>query len=72
MERIAPHSASHPPGGSDPTGSVSGLPWWLEPPRMVGASILDLGRAGRYLWSIFIRTLYYTFRGKREKGDVWR
>jgi phospholipid/cholesterol/gamma-HCH transport system permease protein len=39
---------------------------------MLGASILDMGRAGRYLWSIFIRTLYYTFRGRREKGDVWR
>lgn len=70
MDRIT--HTSQPPRGSDPTGSVSGVPWWLEPPRLVGAGILDLGRAGLYLWSIFIRTLYYTFRGKWEKGDVWR
>ncbi len=45
-------------------------PFWEGPPRSVGAAFLDLWRAGLALWSVFIRTLYYTFRGRREKGDV--
>jgi phospholipid/cholesterol/gamma-HCH transport system permease protein len=47
-------------------------PWWQGPPVAVGSAALDMARAGRALWSVFIRTLYYTFRGRREKGDVWR
>ena len=70
MDRIS--TTSRPPGWRDPTGSVSGVPLWLEPTRILGAGVLDLARAGRYLWSVFLRTLYYTFRGKREKGAVWR
>jgi phospholipid/cholesterol/gamma-HCH transport system permease protein len=72
LDRTAPASASRPPGGPDPTGSVSGVPWWLEPPRALGAGVIDMWKAGLFLWSVFIRTLYYTFRGKREKGDVWK
>lgn len=72
MSRTSDIQGSQPPPAPDPTGSVSGVPWWLEPPRALGAGILDLGRAGLYLWSVFMRTLYYTFRGKREKGDVWK
>lgn len=34
----------------------------------LGGAALDLFIGGRELYSIFVRTLYYTFRGSREKG----
>ncbi len=36
----------------------------------LGAQALSLIDAGRGLYSLFVRTLYYTFRGRREKGAV--
>jgi phospholipid/cholesterol/gamma-HCH transport system permease protein len=34
----------------------------------LGAAAIDLLIGGRELYSVFVRTLYYTFRGRREKG----
>ncbi|MDB4940609.1 MAG: ABC-type transport system involved in resistance to organic solvent, permease component [Labilithrix sp.] len=36
----------------------------------LGAAAIDLALGGRELYSVFVRTLYYTFRGKREKGAL--
>jgi phospholipid/cholesterol/gamma-HCH transport system permease protein len=38
----------------------------------VGATAIDFARAAHTFYSVFIRTLYYTFRGRREKGAVLR
>ncbi len=38
----------------------------------LGAQALDLFVGGRELYSVFVRTLYYVARGKREKGAVVR
>ncbi len=46
-----------------------------EPPGAVhdlGAAAVDLFLGGRELYSVFVRTLYYVARGKREKGAVVR
>jgi len=39
---------------------------------LLGAAALDMWGGGRELYSVFVRTLYYVFRGKREKGAVVR
>jgi phospholipid/cholesterol/gamma-HCH transport system permease protein len=47
----------------------------MKAPRFVGdlgALALRLLGAGRDLYSVFVRTLYFTFRGKREPGAVVR
>ncbi|AKV01802.1 ABC-type transport system involved in resistance to organic solvent, permease component [Labilithrix luteola] len=36
----------------------------------LGAAAIDLLIGGRELYSVFVRTLYYTARGRREKGAV--
>ncbi len=36
----------------------------------VGKTALELARTGRELYSLFVRTLYYCFRGRREPGAV--
>jgi phospholipid/cholesterol/gamma-HCH transport system permease protein len=38
----------------------------------VGGPALDLLDAGKQLYSVFVKTLYYTVRGKREPGAVSR
>src|SRR5512143_545803 len=38
----------------------------------LGAAAIDLLIGGRELYSVFVRTLYYTFRGRREKGALVR
>lgn len=38
----------------------------------LGAGAFDFVRAGRELYSVFVRTLYYVVRGRREKGAVVR
>jgi len=38
----------------------------------LGAAAIDLMIGGRELYSVFVRTLYYTFRGRREKGATVR
>ncbi len=42
----------------------------LGPVGLLGAAALDLLYGGRELYSVFVRTLYYTFRGRREKGAL--
>ncbi len=55
-EAVHEESAS-PEGEREPRGLVYEL----------GAAAIDLAHGARDLWSVFVRTLYYTFRGKREK-----
>jgi len=38
----------------------------------LGGAALDLIDAGKQLYSVFVKTLYYTVRGKREPGAVLR
>jgi phospholipid/cholesterol/gamma-HCH transport system permease protein len=38
----------------------------------LGAAAIDLLAGGRELYSVFVRTLYYAARGKRERGAVAR
>jgi phospholipid/cholesterol/gamma-HCH transport system permease protein len=38
----------------------------------LGAAAIDLAIGGRELYSVFVRTLYYTARGRRDKGAVVR
>ena len=42
----------------------------LGPIGLLGAAAIDLLIGGRELYSVFVRTLFYTFRGRREKGAV--
>src|SRR5213075_664957 len=39
---------------------------------VIGAEALALTRGGFELYSVLVRTLYYTFRGNREKGSTVR
>ena len=36
----------------------------------IGAAVVDLWRSARDMYSVFVQTLYYTVRGKRERGAV--
>ncbi len=38
----------------------------------LGGGAIDLVIGGRELYSVFVRALYYTFRGRREKGATLR
>jgi phospholipid/cholesterol/gamma-HCH transport system permease protein len=40
--------------------------------RDLGAETFELARSARELYSVFVRTLYYTLRGRREKGAIVR
>jgi phospholipid/cholesterol/gamma-HCH transport system permease protein len=42
------------------------------PVRDLGAAAIDLFLGARELYSVFVRTLYYVFRGRRDKGAVVR
>jgi phospholipid/cholesterol/gamma-HCH transport system permease protein len=42
------------------------------PVRDLGAAAIDLFIGGRELYSVFVRTLYYVFRGRRDRGAVVR
>lgn len=42
----------------------------LGPVGTLGAAAIDLMIGGRELYSVFVRTLYYTARGRRERGAV--
>jgi len=46
------------------------VPEELGPIGQLGAAAIDLMIGGRELYSVFVRTLYYTFRGRREKGAL--
>ncbi|APR76298.1 ABC-type transport system protein [Minicystis rosea] len=39
-------------------------------PAWVGARAIELVKVGFELYSVFVRTLYYCFRGRRERGAV--
>ena len=47
------------PSSAEPTGVAA-----------LGAAAIDLANGGRELYSVFVRTLYYVFRGRREKGAL--
>jgi phospholipid/cholesterol/gamma-HCH transport system permease protein len=53
----APHSRAIPGSPDEPSGVA-----------LVGAEAIGLFQTGKELYSIFVRTLYYTFRGRREPG----
>lgn len=36
----------------------------------IGATVLDLCRAGLGIYTVFVQTLYYVVKGKRERGSV--
>lgn len=38
----------------------------------LGTAVLDLARGGKDLYGVFVRTLYWTFAGRRERGAVIR
>ncbi len=40
----------------------------LGPVGLLGAAAIDLLIGGRELYSVFVRALFYTFRGRRDKG----
>jgi phospholipid/cholesterol/gamma-HCH transport system permease protein len=42
----------------------------LGPIGSLGAAALDLAYGGRALYSVLVRTLYYTFRGRRDRGAI--
>jgi|LNFM01.1.fsa_nt_gb phospholipid/cholesterol/gamma-HCH transport system permease protein len=44
------------------------VPRVLAPVRDVGEGALELAQAARGMWSVFVRTLYWTFAGRREPG----
>jgi phospholipid/cholesterol/gamma-HCH transport system permease protein len=69
------------PAGLTPQAEPSGLTQAhsldapIEPPHPgpiaeLGATVIDLLVGGRELYSVFVRTLYYIARGKREKGAI--
>ena len=39
------------------------------PVRDLGAAAIDLFIGGRELYSVFVRTLYYVFRGRVREGE---
>ena len=55
----APHTRSIP-GSIEEPGGVA----------LIGSEAMGLFQTARELYSIFVRTLYYTFRGRREPGVV--
>ncbi len=62
---------------SDEASPPSSLDLREEPPEpgfvaALGAAAIDLVLGGREMYSVFVRTLYYVFRGKREKGALWQ
>ncbi len=44
-------------------------PAWLHD---LGAAVMDLAHGGRALYGVFVRSLYWTLRGRREKGVIAR
>ncbi len=63
-------SATSP--GSTSVGVVDPPPVARGAAYALGAAAIDMWSGGRELYSVFVRTLYYVFRGKREKGAVVR
>ncbi len=63
--REAARAAAADEAGPAPAGAGS-------PVAALGEAALDLLEGARGLYSVFVLTLYYTFRGRREKGAVAR
>jgi phospholipid/cholesterol/gamma-HCH transport system permease protein len=58
-------------GASSKVGTLENEPEYeLGAIGQLGAAAIDLLIGGRELYSVFVRTLYYTARGRREKGAV--
>jgi phospholipid/cholesterol/gamma-HCH transport system permease protein len=57
---------------SSSIGSVDPPPVRRGTAYLLGAAAIDMWSGGRELYSVFVRTLFYVFRGKREKGAVVR
>jgi len=55
-----------------PPDTESDMGWVRRKLFGIGTSAVDLARAARQFYSILIRTLYYSFRGRREKGALLR
>src|SRR5262249_17319618 len=62
----APMSGVEPP----PSRTMPGSPDEPSGIALLGSEAIGLFRTGRELYSIFVRTLYYTFRGRREPGAI--
>jgi phospholipid/cholesterol/gamma-HCH transport system permease protein len=54
--------------GDSTVGQLEEAPQELGWIGLLGAAAIDLFIGARELYSVFVRTLYYTVRGKREKG----
>lgn len=68
MADVVDHAPESAVGHIDEDAIVherTGLAW-------VGGSVLDLLAAGKALYSVFVKTLYYSARGVREPGAVAR
>jgi phospholipid/cholesterol/gamma-HCH transport system permease protein len=57
-------------GTSTDTGTLDPAPPPLGPVGALGAAALDLLVGAKELYSVLVRTLYYTFLGKREEGSM--
>jgi len=60
MSATATEEEALPKEARAPTGLIAN----------VGATGIELGRTAKELYSLLVRTLYYSFRGKREPGAV--
>ncbi len=67
MSATTEHNASGP---ESEVGHIEEKPPELGFVGGIGAVALDLVYGGRELYSVFVRTLYYSFRGKKEKGAL--
>lgn len=63
MEPKMTTAAEAPPSPSSPLRDMV---------AQVGAAVIDLTLSGRELYSVFVRTLYFIVRGRREPGAVLR
>src|SRR4051812_48873884 len=67
----AAHPHDHPPE-SVPASELRDLSPEPTGVAILGARALELVHEGRELYSVFVRTLYYCARGRREQGATVR
>jgi phospholipid/cholesterol/gamma-HCH transport system permease protein len=53
-------------------GTIEAAHEELGPVGLLGGAAVDLLIGARELYSVFVRALFYTFRGRREKGSTLR
>ena len=63
-------SSAGNPRPATATETVLGSSWLAASIGELGATAIGLGRTAAGLYSVFVRTLYYCFRGKREPGAI--